>query len=123
MKNCRAHSCAVRFLQQTANLAQCGFCAPAAGITVLAGRSGSGKTTLLRALNRLNETFPHSQTTGRVELDLGNGLEAIYEASGQDGERARPRPLSELRRRVGMVFRRPMSCRSAWPGTLPFPCR
>ena len=83
------------------------FCAPAAGITVLAGRSGSGKTTLLRALNRLNETFPHSQTTGRVELDLGNGLEAIYEASGQDGERACPRPLSELRRRVGMVFQTP----------------
>lgn len=83
------------------------FCAPAAGITVLAGRSGSGKTTLLRALNRLNETFPGCQTSGQVELDLENGLEAIYEASGKDAARARPRPLSELRRRVGMVFQTP----------------
>lgn len=102
----RIHALCVSFNKRQI-LHNVAFCAPAAGITVLAGRSGSGKTTLLRALNRLNETFPHSQTTGRVELDLGNGLEAIYEASGQDGERARPRPLSELRRRVGMVFQTP----------------
>ncbi|WP_298031919.1 hypothetical protein [uncultured Desulfovibrio sp.] len=37
---------------------QADFCAPAVGITMLAGRLGSGKTALLRALNRLDETFP-----------------------------------------------------------------
>ena len=72
------------------------FCVPAAGITVLAGRSGSGKTTLLRSLNRLNETFPGCRTTGRVELDLGRGLEPVYGGSG-----VRPRPLNEIRRLVG----------------------
>lgn len=102
----RIHALCVSFNKQQV-LHNVALCAPAAGITVLAGRSGSGKTTLLRALNRLNETFPNCRTTGRVELDLGNGLEAIYEASGQDGERARPRPLSGLRRRVGMVFQTP----------------
>ncbi len=78
------------------------FCVPAAGITVLAGRSGSGKTTLLRSLNHLNETFPGCRTTGRVELDLGRGLEPVYGGSG-----ARPRPLNEIRRLVGMVFQTP----------------
>ncbi len=78
------------------------FCVPAAGITVLAGRSGSGKTTLLRSLNRLNETFPGCRTTGRVELDLGRGLEPVYGGSG-----VRPRPLNEIRRLVGMVFQTP----------------
>ena len=61
---------------------QVSFDIQAGGITVLAGRSGSGKTTLLRALNRLNETFPHCRTSGRVELDLGQGLEPVYPAPG-----------------------------------------
>ena len=76
--------------------------APARGITVLAGRSGSGKTTLLRALNRLNEAFPHCRTSGLVELDLGHGPEAIYPAPGVN-----VRPLAQLRRLVGMVFQTP----------------
>ena len=65
------------------------FCVPAAGITVLAGRSGSGKTTLLRSLNHLNETFPGCRTTGRVELDLGRGLEPVYGGSGARPSTAR----------------------------------
>ena len=83
------------------------FCAPAQGITVLAGRSGSGKTTLLRALNRLNETFPLCETRGVVTLDLGNGLEAIYSVSDTSKGRMTPRPLNEIRRLVGMVFQTP----------------
>ena len=78
------------------------FDIPARGITVLAGRSGSGKTTLLRALNRLNETFPLCHTSGRVELDLGQGLEPVYPAPG-----VAVRPLALLRSRVGMVFQTP----------------
>lgn len=77
--------------------------AAARGITVLAGRSGSGKTTLLRALNRLNETFPGYQGHGCARLDLGKGLEEIYEGCGE----INIRPLAELRRLAGMVFQTP----------------
>jgi putative ABC transport system ATP-binding protein len=61
---------------------------PAAGITVIAGPSGAGKTTLLRLCNRLE--VPDAGTV-----------------------RYRGRPLDELdplvlRRRVGMVFQRPI---------------
>ena len=80
-----------------------GFDAGAAGLSVIVGRSGSGKTTLLRALNRLNETLPGCRTRGRVRLDLGRGLEDVYPQSLG----ARVRPLSELRRLVGMVFQTP----------------
>ena len=83
-------------------LHQVSFDIQAGGITVLAGRSGSGKTTLLRALNRLNETFSHCRTSGRVELDLGQGLEPVYPAPG-----AAVRSLALLRSRVGMVFQTP----------------
>jgi phosphate transport system ATP-binding protein len=67
-------------------------------LTVVIGRSGSGKTTLLRAFNRLNEFFPHTRTTGSVRLRLQGGWQEIY----QDGIN-----LTELRRRVGMVFQNP----------------
>ena len=75
------------------------FAAYKQGITVLAGRSGSGKTTLLRSLNRLNETFADCHSHGRIEIDLGQGLEDILGAHA--------RPVTELRRRVGMVFQTP----------------
>ncbi len=77
-------------------------CLPDKGISVIVGRSGCGKTTLLRALNRLNEELPGCRTSGRVELDLGAGLEAIYPAPG-----VRTRPVPDLRRLVGMVFQSP----------------
>lgn len=77
--------------------------APKPGITALVGRSGSGKTTLLRALNRLNEIFPAYAGSGCVQLDLGNGLEQIYEDCGQP----HIRPLAHIRRLAGMVFQTP----------------
>lgn len=61
---------------------------PDRGISVIIGRSGCGKTTLLRVLNRLNEEFPGCRTSGRVELNLGAGPEAVYPAPG-----VRPRPF------------------------------
>ena len=84
-------------------LSDVAFDVPATGLSVVVGRSGSGKTTLLRALNRLNETLPGCRTRGRVRLDLGQGLEDVYPQSFG----ARARPLSELRRLVGMVFQTP----------------
>lgn len=84
---------------------------PRTGVTVLLGRSGSGKTTFLRALNRLNECFPGCETSGSILL---------YPRSANGGAHADGIPdtpcdvlgpagpaLTELRRRVGMVFQTP----------------
>jgi len=67
---------------------------PAAGITVVSGPSGAGKTTLLRLCNRLEVP-----DTGTVSY-RGQPLDALD-------------PLL-LRRRVGMVFQRPIP----FPGTV-----
>ncbi|MEF3696196.1 phosphate ABC transporter ATP-binding protein [Desulfolutivibrio sp.] len=67
-------------------------------LTVVVGRSGSGKTTLLRALNRLNECFDGCRTTGRVLFSLDGHTLDIHD---------RAFPVTELRRRVGMVFQTP----------------
>jgi phosphate transport system ATP-binding protein len=65
---------------------------------VLVGRSGAGKTTFLRTFNRLNECFPRCQTQGSLHLQLDAQWLDIY----KDGP-----CLTELRRRVGMVFQTP----------------
>src|SRR5512147_1079664 len=62
-------------------------------ITALIGPSGCGKSTFLRALNRMNELIPGSRVAGSVRL------------SGRDIY-ARDVDVSEVRRRVGMVFQR-----------------
>jgi len=55
------------------------------------GPAGSGVTTMLRSLNRLNELIP----TARMEGDILLDGKSIYEKDVI---------LTELRRRVGMVF-------------------
>ncbi|MEJ2670659.1 MAG: ATP-binding cassette domain-containing protein [Deltaproteobacteria bacterium] len=67
-------------------------------LAMILGRSGSGKTTFLRALNRLNECFPQSETWGTIKLKLRGEWRDIY----ADGL-----ALSVLRHRVGMVFQTP----------------
>ncbi|MFN2184050.1 MAG: phosphate ABC transporter ATP-binding protein [Anaerolineae bacterium] len=70
---------------------------PANQITVVFGPSHAGKSTLLRCLNRLNDLIEYEETelAGRILLDGEN----IY-APGVD--------VTELRRRVGMVFALPI---------------
>ena len=63
-------------------------------VTGLIGPSGCGKTTLLRCFNRINERIAGVRTEGRVEI-----LGADIYAPSVD--------LTELRKRVGMVFQRP----------------
>jgi len=63
-------------------------------VTALIGPSGCGKTTFLRALNRMNETIPHTEMTGSITLD------------GVDIYRQIP-DVSVVRTRVGMVFQKP----------------
>ncbi|HNS51703.1 MAG TPA: phosphate ABC transporter ATP-binding protein [Anaerolineae bacterium] len=67
-------------------------------ITVLFGPSHSGKSTLLRCLNRLNDLIENENTEmrGQVLLDGAD----IY-APGVD--------VTDLRRRVGMVFALPIA--------------
>jgi phosphate transport system ATP-binding protein len=67
-------------------------------LAMILGRSGSGKTTFLRALNRLNECFPRSETKGSIRLKLLSEWRDIYRDAV---------PLTELRRRMGMVFQTP----------------
>ncbi|MGD0617410.1 MAG: phosphate ABC transporter ATP-binding protein PstB [Bryobacteraceae bacterium] len=61
-------------------------------ITALIGPSGCGKSTFLRTLNRINDTIRGARVTGEVVLD-GNSIMQV--------------DVTELRRRVGMVFQRP----------------
>ncbi len=60
-------------------------------VTAFIGPSGCGKSTFLRTLNRMNETVRHSRAEGEILLD------------GQD---IHTLEVSEVRRRVGMVFQR-----------------
>jgi phosphate transport system ATP-binding protein len=63
-------------------------------ITALIGPSGCGKSTLLRTLNRMNDLIEGVRITGEVIISgddiFGPGLN-----------------LTQLRKRVGMVFQRP----------------
>ncbi len=63
-------------------------------ITALIGPSGCGKSTLLRCLNRMNDLIPGVKIQGTVILDKTD----IYRSSLE---------VTELRKRVGMVFQRP----------------
>jgi len=67
---------------------------PVNRITAIIGPSGCGKSTLLRCFNRMNDLIPTAQVEGVVLL---NG-ENIYE---------RDVDVSQVRRRVGMVFQKP----------------
>jgi phosphate transport system ATP-binding protein len=61
-------------------------------VTALIGPSGCGKSTLLRTLNRMHEIVRGARLEGEILLDGQNIL-------AQD--------VTQLRRRVGMVFQRP----------------
>jgi phosphate transport system ATP-binding protein len=65
---------------------------PTNRITALIGPSGCGKSTFLRNLNRINDTIRNSRMEGQVLLD---------------DEDVRTLDVTNLRRRVGMVFQRP----------------
>jgi len=68
---------------------------PANTITTLFGPAGGGKSSLLRVLNRLNDLADVVHMSGRVLLDGENILDPQTD-------------VIALRRRVGMVFARPV---------------
>ncbi len=64
-------------------------------ITVLFGPAGGGKSTFLRVLNRLNDLADVKQISGEVIFNGQNILDAKVD-------------VIELRRKIGMVFSRPV---------------
>ena len=63
-------------------------------VTAFIGPSGCGKSTLLRCMNRMNDLVDSVRTEGEIRIDKEN----IFSRSVN---------VSELRRRVGMVFQKP----------------
>ncbi len=68
---------------------------PANAVTVLFGPAGGGKSSLLRCLNRLNDLADVKKMSGRILIDGQN----IFD---------RQTDVTALRRKVGMVFARPV---------------
>lgn len=68
---------------------------PANAITVLFGPAGGGKSSLLRLLNRLNDLADVAKMSGKIWMDGLNLLDPKID-------------VIALRRRVGMVFARPV---------------
>ncbi len=66
---------------------------PSRRITAIIGPSGCGKSTLLRCLNRMNDGIRGFRVEGDIQLDGRSIL--------------RDTQLTQLRKRVGMVFQRP----------------
>jgi phosphate transport system ATP-binding protein len=67
---------------------------PANAVTAIIGPSGCGKSTLLRSINRIYELYPDQRAEGEISIDGRNVLDKRYR-------------LSDLRRKVGMVFQKP----------------
>ncbi|MFZ5756824.1 MAG: phosphate ABC transporter ATP-binding protein PstB [Pseudomonadota bacterium] len=63
-------------------------------VTAFIGPSGCGKSTLLRCFNRMNDLVDGCRIEGRIVLDNTN----IFDKSVD---------VTDLRRRVGMVFQKP----------------
>jgi phosphate transport system ATP-binding protein len=63
-------------------------------VTALIGPSGCGKSTFLRCLNRMNDTIPGTSLAGQILLEGKDIYSPDYN-------------VTELRRRVGMVFQKP----------------
>ncbi len=64
---------------------------PANKVTAFIGPSGCGKSTFLRTMNRMNETLRNTRVEGHLKLDGENLL-------GMD--------VTDVRRRIGMVFQK-----------------
>ena len=82
------------FYGQKQALSDVSFTIPEHRVTAFIGPSGCGKSTLLRCFNRMNDLVDGVQVEGTVTIDGQN----IY---------ARSTNITDLRRKVGMVFQKP----------------
>ncbi len=85
----------LQYADGTESLRNISMDVPENAITVLFGPAGGGKSTLLRCLNRLNDLTEVNTLSGRVLLDGKDILDPKTDTIA-------------LRRKVGMVFARPV---------------
>jgi phosphate transport system ATP-binding protein len=85
----------LRYSDGTESLRNISLNLPEKQISVLFGPAGGGKSSLLRVLNRLNDLADVTRMDGEVLLDGENILDPKTD-------------VIDLRRRVGMVFARPV---------------
>ena len=85
----------LKYQDGTESLRDVNLTIAANAITVLFGPAGGGKSSLLRVLNRLNDQSDVAELTGKVLLNRQNILDP------------NENPV-ELRRKVGIVFSRPV---------------
>ncbi|SEM50285.1 phosphate ABC transporter ATP-binding protein, PhoT family [Syntrophus gentianae] len=83
-------------------------------ISALIGPSGAGKSTFLITLNRLWEHLPEARMSGGVEISLDGLWRNIYD---------RKFPVTDLRRRVAMVFQTPNPLPMSIARNVSFPLR
>jgi len=88
-------SLSLQYSDGTESLRNVSMGIPANEITVLFGPAGGGKSTLLRCLNRLNDLTEVRAASGRILIDGENILDPKTD-------------VIALRRKVGMVFARPV---------------
>ena len=88
-------SLSLQYSDGTESLRNVSMGIPANEITVLFGPAGGGKSTLLRCLNRLNDLTEVRASTGKILIDCENILDPKTD-------------VIALRRKVGMVFARPV---------------
>jgi phosphate transport system ATP-binding protein len=89
-------SLSLQYSDGTESLRNVSMAIPANQITVLFGPAGGGKSTLLRCLNRLNDLTEVRASTGKILIDGENILDPKTD-------------VIALRRKVGMVFARPVA--------------
>jgi phosphate transport system ATP-binding protein len=85
----------LQYSDGTESLRDINLSIPAHAVSVLFGPAGGGKSSLLRCLNRLNDLTEVKVASGRILLDGENILDPKTD-------------VIALRRRVGMVFARPV---------------
>ncbi|MEN6409533.1 MAG: phosphate ABC transporter ATP-binding protein [Anaerolineaceae bacterium] len=96
MDKIRIEHLSLQYSDGTESLRDVTFNIPANQITVLFGPAKGGKSTLLRCINRLNDLADVTVVSGRVWLNDLNVLDPKTN-------------VIDLRRRVGMVFARPIT--------------
>jgi len=85
----------LKYSDGTESLRDISFDIPANQITVIFGPAGGGKSSLLRSLNRLNDLADVYEQQGVILIDKQNILDPRLD-------------VIQLRRRIGMVFARPV---------------
>jgi phosphate transport system ATP-binding protein len=85
----------VQYSDGTESLRDINLHVPQNAVTVLFGPAGGGKSTLLRCLNRLNDLTEVKAASGQILIDGVNILDPKID-------------VIALRRKVGMVFARPV---------------